>query len=88
MDAPLQSDELEALRTQIRELQLEVDVLKETIEVLRQYRTIVPAALCGNFAPGFCCAFLQYIKYCCKNAPHPDAEYFRKSLLPNDAVLL
>lgn len=32
-DAPLQSDELEALRTQIKELQLEVDVLKETIEV-------------------------------------------------------
>ena len=30
------SDELEALRTQIRELQLEVDVLKETIEVLKK----------------------------------------------------
>ena len=36
IDAPLQSDELEALRTQIRELQLEVDVLKETIEVLKK----------------------------------------------------
>lgn len=35
-DAPLQSDELEALRTQIKELQLEVDVLKETIEVLKK----------------------------------------------------
>ena len=36
IDAPLQSDELEALRTQIRELQLEVEVLKETIEVLKK----------------------------------------------------
>ena len=36
MDAPLQSDDLEALRTQIRELQLVVDVLKETIEVLKK----------------------------------------------------
>ena len=36
IDASLQSDELEALRTQIRELQLEVDVLKETIEVLKK----------------------------------------------------
>ena len=87
IDAPLQSDELEALRTQIRELQLEVDVLKETIEVLRQYRTIVPAALCGNFAPGFCYAFLQYIQYCCENATHPNAKYSRKSLLSNHAVL-
>ena len=45
------------------------------------------AALCGNFVPVFCCVFLQYIKYCRENAPHPDAKYSRKSLLPNYAVL-
>ena len=35
-DPPMKSDELEALQAQIRELQLEVDVLKETIEVLKK----------------------------------------------------
>ena len=43
---------------------------------------------CGNFSPVFCFIFLQYIQYCCENAPHLDVKYSRKSLLPNDAVLL
>ena len=52
IDAPLQSDELEALRTQIRELQLEMDVLKETIEVFRQHRrTRQRKSPAGRFHP-------------------------------------
>ncbi len=38
-DFPMRSDELEALQTQIKELQLEVDVLKETIEILKKATT-------------------------------------------------
>ena len=53
---------------------------------IRQHRTNAPAMLCGNFAPGFCCDFLQYIQYCRKIAPHPDKKFARKSFLSNCAV--
>ncbi|MFQ7241636.1 MAG: hypothetical protein ACLRO1_04530 [Agathobaculum sp.] len=62
-----------------------IDDIKPPPLDFRQHRTIVPAALCGYFTPGFCSVFLQYIKYCRENAPHPDAKYSRKSRLSNDA---
>ena len=43
--------------------------------------------LCGNFVPGFCYDFLQYIKYCRETVPHLDAKFTRKSFLLNYAVL-
>ena len=66
-----------------------VRLLNQMVEEmdLRQHRTISSAALCGNFPPAFRCIALQYTKYCCANAPHSEAKFTRKSLLPNYAVL-
>ncbi len=52
-----------------------------------QHHTIASSMLCGSFTPGFCCDFLQYIKYCREIAPHLDVKSTHKSFLLNDAVL-
>ena len=69
-----QSEELEALRTQLTELQLEVDVLKETIEVLKKdpgadltklrnrEKAVIIGALEGKYALPTLLAFVHMAK--------------------------